>query len=78
MFGRHKSATKPDGCPTQQELEGYAAGRLIGRRNEHVFQHLKYCSSCLRALAALKRVPSPTELTQPAPPKHWWQQWFQH
>ena len=76
MFGHAKSANKSDGCPTQQALEAYPAGRLLGRRNEQVFQHLKYCSSCLRALAALKRVPSPGELIQPASKPHWWQRLF--
>ena len=51
-------------CPSPQELEAHAAGRLIGRRNEEVFLHLKHCGKCLRTLAGITRVPSPEEIVR--------------
>jgi hypothetical protein len=74
MFKKPTARRDPDACPPPAVLESYAAQRLAGRRNEAVFQHLKYCSGCLRALAQLTRVPSPSELTPK--PEPWWRRLF--
>ena len=57
----YRKPLETDECPKPEELEAHAAKRLIGKRNEEVFLHLKHCSRCLRRISKLTRAPSPQE-----------------
>ena len=62
-----------DTCPSTSDLESYAAHRLIGRRNEEIFLHLKHCGKCLRRMAELTRTPSPKAIIEGAARPGLWQ-----
>lgn len=62
-----------DKCPKTEELEAHAAKRLLGKRNEEVFLHLRRCSRCLKRISKLTRAPSPEEIIQGGRASSWWE-----
>ena len=68
----YRKPLETDECPKTEELEAHAAKRLIGKRNEEVFLHLRHCSRCLRRISKLTRTPSPQEIIKGGGGSSWW------